>query len=185
MNAAEFERRYRLEGDPWGYRSSDYERAKYDATLHACGTGQFECALELGGSIGVFSALLAPRCRALTTVDFSPTAVRAARAQLVDHRHVRPILGEIPGAIPDGSYDLVVASEILYYLPPHALTATLERLEQVLATDGRLVAVHWRPSGPERPHTATAVHDRLRAQPWLREVHDGSTDDYLLHAFIR
>ena len=185
MNAAEFEQRYRLAGDPWGYRSSDYERAKYDATLKACGPGPFASALELGGSIGVFSARLAPRCRALTTVDFSATAVRAARAQLAAYGQARPILGEIPGAIPDDSYDLVVASEILYYLDAGALAATLRRLEQVLATPGRLVAVHWRPTGPERPHTATAVHDRLRAVPWLREVDDRSTADYLLHAFER
>src|SRR6202012_6104676 len=80
LNATEFERRYRVQGDPWAYRSSGYERAKYDATLRACGPGPFAAALELGGSIGVFSARLAPRCRALTTIDFSPTGVRAARA---------------------------------------------------------------------------------------------------------
>jgi SAM-dependent methyltransferase len=185
VNAAEFEQRYRLERDPWGYRSSDYERAKYDATLRACGPGPFISALELGSSIGVFSARLATRCRGLTTIDFSATAVRAARAQLGRYRQARPILGEIPDAIPDDSYDLVVASEILYYLRPTALAATLGRLEQVLATRGRLVAAHWRPPGPERPYTAAAIHDRLRALPWLREVEDGCTADYLLHAFER
>jgi SAM-dependent methyltransferase len=185
LNATEFERRYRVQGDPWAYRSSGYERAKYDATLRACGPGPFASALELGGSIGVFSARLAPRCRALTTIDFSPTAVRAARAALARHRQARPILGEIPDAIPNDSYDLVVASEVLYYLEPIALTATLTRLEQVLATGGRLVATHWRPSGPERPYTAAEVHDRLRRLPWLREVQDSSTADYLLHAFER
>lgn len=185
MNVAEFERRYRADGDPWGYRSSEYERAKYDATLRACGSGPFAAALELGGSIGVFSARLATRCRALTTIDFSPTAVRAARAQLAAYRQARAILGEIPDAIPEDRYDLIVASEILYYLPQHALSATLERLEQVLAPSGRLVAVHWRPPGSERPHTAATVHDRLRMLPWLREVEDDATADYLLHVFER
>ena len=185
MNAAEFEQRYRHEGDPWGYRSSGYERAKYDATLRACGPGPFSSALELGGSIGVFSARLAKRCLALVTIDFSPTAVRAARAQLAGYRQARPILGEIPDAIPDGSYDLVVASEVLYYLRPDALAATLGRLEQVLADGGRLVAVHWRRSGPERPYSAAEIHDRLHALPWLHEVDDGSTFDYLLHTFQR
>ena len=56
-----FEAQYRADPDPWGYRCSAYERAKYDATLSACGPGPFENALELGGSIGVFSARLAPR----------------------------------------------------------------------------------------------------------------------------
>ena len=82
MKQAEFEHRYEQDADPWGYRSSPYERLKYAATLEACGPGPFRAALELGGSIGDFSALLAPRCRALTTIDFSPTAVDAARREL-------------------------------------------------------------------------------------------------------
>src|SRR5579859_4769288 len=63
MSAAQFEARYRADPDPWGYTSSPYEREKYRATLSACGGGPFEHGLELGGSIGVFSELLAPRCR--------------------------------------------------------------------------------------------------------------------------
>jgi cyclopropane fatty-acyl-phospholipid synthase-like methyltransferase len=185
MKAAEFERRYRRDGDPWGYRSSVYELAKYDATLSACGPGPFASALELGGSIGVFSGRLARRCEALTTIDCSPTAVNAARAQLAGFPEARAIVGEIPGAIAPGDHDLVVASEILYYLDDDALTATLERLEDVLVAGGRMVAVHWRPSGPERPQTAAAVHGRLRSEPWLRPVADRSTADYLLDVLER
>jgi SAM-dependent methyltransferase len=185
MTAAEFERRYRRDGDPWGYRSSDYEHAKYDATLSACGPGPFASALELGGSIGVFSALLAPRCHALTTIDFSPTAVAAARAALGGFSHVQAIIGEIPGAIGPGEHDLVVASEILYYLDDDALTATLERLRDVLLVGGRMVAVHWRPDGPERPQTAASVHRRLGSLPWLLRRDDLSTVDYLLDVLER
>ena len=185
MKAAEFERRYRRDGDPWGYGSSAYELAKYDATLTACGPGPFASALELGGSIGVFSSQLAPRCEALTTIDCSPTAVRAARAQLAGFPQAHAIVGEIPDAIVPRSHDLVVASEILYYLDDDALTATLERLGEVLAGGGRIVAVHWRPPGPERPQTAVAVHARLRSEPWLRPLADHSTADYLLDVLER
>jgi SAM-dependent methyltransferase len=185
MKASGFERRYRRDGDPWQYRESEYERAKYDATLSACGPGPFESALELGGSIGVFSARLAERCETLTTIDFSPTAVAAARAQLVAFPHARAIVGEIPGAIEPGSHDLVVASEILYYLDDEPLAATFERLREVLIPGGRMVAVHWRPAGPERPQTAAGVHARLRSLPWLRAISDRSTADYLLDVLER
>ena len=63
------------------------------------------------------------------------------------------ILGEIPEAIPVARYDLVVASEILYYLPPPTLEATLACLAARMEPGARLVAVHWRPAGPERPFT--------------------------------
>jgi SAM-dependent methyltransferase len=185
MKPAEFEQRYQRDADPWKYGSSEYERAKYDATLAACGPGPFRSALELGGSIGVFSARLAGRCDALTTIDGSPTAVAAARTRLADFPGVTAIVGEIPDAIVSGSHDLVVASEILYYLDDDALTATLERLGEVLAGDGRIVAVHWRPPGPERPQTAVAVHARLRSEPWLRPLADRSTADYLLDVLER
>jgi cyclopropane fatty-acyl-phospholipid synthase-like methyltransferase len=185
MNGSEFERRYRRDGDPWHYRESEYERAKYDATLSACGPGPFGSALELGGSIGVFSARLAGRCETLITIDLSPTAVAAARAQLIGFAHARPIVGEIPAAIGPDSHDLVVASEILYYLDDEALAATFERLREVLIGGGRMVAVHWRTPGPERPQTAAAVHARLRSLPWLRPISDRSTADYLLDVLER
>jgi SAM-dependent methyltransferase len=185
VRANDFEQRYQRECDPWRYRSSEYESVKYDATLRACGPGPFESAIELGGSIGVFSALLAPRCAALTTIDFSPTAVRAARQELMHYRHAQVILGEIPEAIPADAYDLVVASEVLYYLAPAALAQTLSRLESAVAEGGRLVAVHWRPTGPERPLSAAAVHRALGLQPWLRVTEDSSTSAYLLHVLQR
>jgi cyclopropane fatty-acyl-phospholipid synthase-like methyltransferase len=190
----EFEARYRREGDPWGYETRPYEQAKYEATLAACGPGPFAHALELGSSIGVLSARLAARCTRLVTVDASPTAVSVARRRLADASDpalggngptVDVLLGTIPDDIPDGPYDLVLASEILYYLALESLTATLTRLREVTGPGSRLVAVHWRPAGPERPFTAAEVHARLGEQPWLTHVDAAATDDYLLDCYRR
>ena len=185
MSLADFELRYRSDPDPWGYLTSDYERDKYAATLAACGDGPFEDALELGASIGVFSALLAPRCGRLTTIDAAPTAVAAARRRLAGTPAVRVILGAIPDAIPDRPFDLVVASEILYYLSADELGATLGRLESCMASGARLVAVHWRPAGPERPVNADFVHRVLREQSWLEPSEHAGTDDYALDVLER
>lgn len=185
MSAADFEARYRAEPDPWGYTTSVYEQEKYDATLTACGPGPFDRALELGSSIGVFSAALAPRCRTLTTIDGAPTAVAAARARLATQRQVEVILGSIPEAIPARPYDLVAASEILYYLPAAALDGTLEAVRRDLVCGGRLVAVHWRPEGRERPFSAQEVHLRLRDETWLSLSSSQPTGDYLLDVFQR
>jgi predicted TPR repeat methyltransferase len=179
MRLADFEALYRRDPDPWGYESTEYERAKYDATVRACGTGPFAHALELGSSIGVLSARLSPLCRRLTTIDGSPTAVSAACDRL-GGRPVEVMLGEIPGAIPDGSFDLVVASEILYYLQHGALDETLARLRATMVPGAALVAVHWRPPGPERPFSAQEVHERLRSEEWLAPRTQTSADRYLL-----
>jgi cyclopropane fatty-acyl-phospholipid synthase-like methyltransferase len=185
MTSADFEARYRADPDPWDYLSSEYERKKYAATLAACGPGPFSCALELGSSIGVFSAVVAPRCRRLVTIDAAATAVASARARLSEHPHVVTIVGEIPGAVPAEGYDLIVASEILYYLSPRDLDATLAVVTQRMLPGARLVAVHWRPSGPERPFDAESAHARLRAHPALRPVQAGGTDEYLLDVMVR
>ena len=185
MTAEDFEARYRADPDPWGYLASEYERAKYAATLAACGPGQFACALELGGSIGVFSAMLAPRCERLVTVDVSPTAVADARARLAEHPAAEPIAGAIPAAVPRLPFDLVVASEILYYLSDEDLAATLSLLHHYMVPGAELVAVHWRPPGPERPRNAEQAHAALANAPWLTSVRRDRTDDYLLEVFRR
>lgn len=187
MTAADFEARYRADPDPWGYLASDYEQGKYTETLAACGPGPFACALELGGSIGVFSAMLAPRCDRLVTVDVSPTAVAHARERLAlaGQANVEPIVGEIPAALPKLPLDLVVASEILCYLDDEQLAGTLALLERHMLAGSRLVAVHWRPSGPERPRDAEQAHAALRCAPWLTRIVCGGTDDYLLEVFSR
>jgi SAM-dependent methyltransferase len=185
MTLADFESRYRQDPDPWGYRTRPYERDKYQATLDACGPGLFGAALELGASIGVFSAMLAPRCRSLTTIDGAPTAVHTAEQVLCRHDNVQVVLGTIPDAIPARAADLVVASEILYYLDQGGLSATLASLSKVLSDGGRLVAVHWRPTGPDRPASAETVHGALRSLTWLNEIDDRSTADYLLNVYER
>jgi SAM-dependent methyltransferase len=181
----DFEARYRADADPWRYETSDYERSKYAATLEACGPGPFEHALELGGSIGVFSALLAPRCTQLETLDGAPTAVVAARERLVPFPDAHAQLGTIPADIPDGPFDLVVASEVLYYLELPAFEATLARIADVLAPSGRLVAVHWRRPGPERPQTAEQVHRTLRSCAALRPLRICRRRAYLLDVLER
>jgi hypothetical protein len=185
MAAQEFEALYRGDSDPWGYETSPYEREKYAATLAACGPGPFTQALELGGSIGVFTSRLAARCRHLVSVDAAPTAVAAARARVGDLPRVEVILGSIPTDIPRRLYDLVVASEILYYLAPADLEGTLATLTERMRSGARLVAVHWRPAGPERPFTADQVHALLCRQRWLRHLGDGDTDEYRLDIMER
>jgi predicted O-methyltransferase YrrM len=185
MTVADFEQLYRSDPDPWGYRFNPYERAKYAATLAACGGGPFESALELGGSIGVFSAQLAPRCRSLMTIDFSRTAVRRAKRALAGHAHVEVIQGRVPDDLPAGPFDLVLASEVLYYLDAAALGATLVSLEQRLPAGGRLVCVHWRTPGPERPLPAEQVHRTIRELEWLTPVWGHAAPDYLLDVLER
>lgn len=183
MRAGDFEQRYTEDPDPWNYRDSRYEQDKYRTTLATCGAGPFVSALELGGSIGVFSRMLAPRCDALVTIDASPTAVHAARLEVAPFPHVEVRHGFVPDDLPEGRFDLVVASEILYYLSRPTLERTLEGLRSRMAPDGALVAVHWRPRTAERELDAHDVHDTIASVGWLRRDLRRLRPDYLLERF--
>jgi SAM-dependent methyltransferase len=113
ISAQYFEDKYRSDVDPWRFRSSDYEREKYQATVAALGRARFANALELGCSIGVLTGLLAERCDAITAIDASPTAIAAARESRIANATFE--VGTLPRDFPAGSFDLILLSEFLYY----------------------------------------------------------------------
>src|ERR671913_1299387 len=139
-----FENLYAESTDPWGFETSEYERRKYERTLESLGGRSFRRAFEAGSSIGVFTAMLAPRCDELLAVDTSERAVEIARERVAEQSHVRVERRTLPEEMPNGSSDLIVASEVLYYWPREVMLEALRRFEGILAPGGALVAVHWR-----------------------------------------
>lgn len=157
-----FEARYQADPDPWETLTSDYEREKRRQTLEACGPGPFTSACDLGAGTGALAVELAPRCERLVALDGAPTAVAATRERLVPFAHAEARVATVPEGLPEGeSYDLIVASEILYYLDDAALAKTLAWIDGALKPGGRLVAVHWTGTAPDLRRDAAAVGDAL------------------------
>ena len=161
VGAERFERHYEASADPWNYRDSAYEREKYAATLAALPPRGFDRALEVGCSIGVFSGLLAARCRRLVAIDFSARAVALARERLAAQENVEVVQASFPEQVPGGDWDLIVCSEVLYYLDEPALASALEWLQAQLRSGAAVVAVSWRGTGAEEPLLGDDVHDLL------------------------
>lgn len=139
--ADHFEQLYRTQDDPWNYRTSAYEAAKYAATLAALTRDRYASALEVGCSIGVFSARLAPRCNCLLSVDLSAQAVARAAARLASWPGARAVQATLPGDWPGGRFDLTVLSEVLYYLSVPNIDALAAR---VAAAGGECVIVQYK-----------------------------------------
>jgi len=185
LRANYFEGLYEHDPDPWDFATSDYEARKYDATLAALGDRRRRSALEVGCSIGVLSERLAERCDALLAVDAAPSAVAQARRRLAGLPHVRVEERELPEAMPRGPFDLVVCSEVLYYLDPAALDATIDGLAAALEPGGSLLAVHWRPETRTYPLRGDEVHARLADRlGWPAGTH-ARTERYVLDRFDR
>jgi SAM-dependent methyltransferase len=141
--AAYFEALYAQNPDPWGFESSPYEAAKYAATLAALGRPNFGAALEVGCSIGVLTEKLAARCGHLLAVDISPTALAKARARCAGLAHVSFLERAIPQGWPAGRFDLILFSEILYFLSAAAIRTTAALAASSLAPGGEIVLVNF------------------------------------------
>lgn len=174
-----FERLARESFDPWDYETSAYEQGKYRRTLDALPTRTGR-TLELACSIGVFTAMLAPRCENLLAVDFSPTALQRARRRLGGADNVEFSRRVLPEQTPSGPFDTIVCSEVLYYWPGSLVRDGLARIEAALAPGGTLVAVHWRGRDPRRELNGDDVHEILRAETGLRWEDGLRTPGYLL-----
>jgi predicted TPR repeat methyltransferase len=178
-----FEGLYAESGDPWDFETSDYEQNKYATTLAVLGERTFHRALEAGASIGVFTEMLADRCDELLAVDVSERAVAAARRRLSGRGHVRVERRTLPEEMPGGPFDLIVASEVLYYFPREEMLAVLQAFERELARGGTLLAVHWRRETRTYPLQGDEVHELL-AQNTRLEIRETVIEpDYRLDLF--
>lgn len=182
---ADFEARYRRDADPWAFATSPYEREKYDRTVAALAGTRFARALELGCAIGVLTERLAPSCDALTAIDASPTAVAAARRRTAGLPHVDVRVATLPEELPAGRWDLVVASEVLYYFDDDPLDRLLDALEDALADGGTLLAVHYTEDAPDHRQTGDAVHERLLARGRLHHEGGERRPGYRMDRFAR
>ena len=165
-----FEGLYAESGDPWDFETSEYEQNKYARTLAVLGERRFRRALEAGASIGVFTEMLADRCDELLAVDVSERAVAAARRRLSGRGQVRIERRTLPEEMPDGPFDLIVASEVLYYFPGEEMLAVLRGLERELTPGGNLLAVHWRRETRTYPLQGDEVHELLAQNTRLQTI---------------
>lgn len=133
------------EGDPFGFDVHPEERLKFRRTLDVCGEEARGRVLELGCAVGSFTELLAPIAAEVLAVDVSQSAVEQVRRRLTAQPHVAARAMAIPEEFAEGPFDLVVASDVLYYLPVPKLKRCVARIEAALADGGAFVAVHYVP----------------------------------------
>ncbi|MEB8386743.1 SAM-dependent methyltransferase [Rhodobacteraceae bacterium KMM 6894] len=104
--------------DPWNFRHSAYEQAKFAATRRALSRPRYNHAFELGCGNGELARHLAPICDNYTGMDAVGAALGAARAA-VPKAVFTP--GYYPCPLPQGDFDLLILSEILYFLDRDSL----------------------------------------------------------------
>ena len=143
LGRAYFESMYSGSDDPWGFDERWYERRKYALTMAALPRQRYRSGFEPGCANGALTELLADRCDRLVAAELVDAVAVRARRRLADRTHVEVLTGTFPGLWPVGSGDLVVWSEVAYYLTDVGAAAAVEGLERWLAPGGDVIAVHY------------------------------------------
>jgi glycosyltransferase involved in cell wall biosynthesis/peptidoglycan/xylan/chitin deacetylase (PgdA/CDA1 family)/protein-L-isoaspartate O-methyltransferase len=189
-----FESTFAHARDPWTY-SSPYEVLKYEQTLALALEHGPQDALEIGCAEGHFTERLAPRVRSLVAADISAIALSRTAERLRTTSNVSYRQLDLAADAVEGSFDLIVCSEVLYYVGDReALLRVAGRLLGALKPGGRLVAAHahvlvddpdlpgfdwWMPFG------ARVIADTLASAPGSRHIRDLRTPYYRVSVFER
>lgn len=170
-NAAEFDRLYRLDPDPYNTEDSRYERHKREVVVRVLSARRYGSALDLGCGTGTLTRQLASFCDRVLGVDFAPAAVETAR-RTTDDARVSYAVADIREMREAGAYDLIVCSEVLYYLQPPELEDVIGRLARALVPGGVLALVgradddYLGPALKKRFTVAERVEDSSRERPF-------------------
>lgn len=161
------------EVDPWGVDERWYEQRKRELVLSCLPRQRFRRAVEVGCSTGALAAALAERCDDLLALDQSTTAVRRAQERLADAGlgHARAERASLPEEWPVvAGCDLVVISEVGYFLGAARLEQLLARVATSLDADGVVVLCHWRHEVEGWPLDGPSVHRAARSSRLLPPV---------------
>ena len=115
--------------DPWGLDRNAYEQHRYARMLELLShEARFGHAFEVGCAAGAFTERLAVCCDHLHVVDILPAAIERCRGRLHQCKHITYSIGDVLAIREQpGFYDLIVAAEVLYYLPNRASIAEATR----------------------------------------------------------
>jgi cyclopropane fatty-acyl-phospholipid synthase-like methyltransferase len=183
---AYFDQMYASADDPWQLSTRWYEQRKYAITLALLPNRRYRHAFEPGCSIGTLTALLALRCDHVTAVDVADAAVRSADTRLREagcRDRVTLARSSLDAAWPPGPFDLLVLSEVAYYLNADTLAGVLRRECRRLQPGANVVAVHWRHAVADYPLTGDMTHAVIARTPGLTSLGSYRDRDVIVEVF--
>ncbi len=176
---------YRANTDPWNFEGSNYEKQKYAATIASLPKKRYKNIFEIGCSIGVLTSLLARHSSHLLAVDAAEAPLIVARQRLKNLTGIDIKKMAVPQEFPSEGFELIVLSEVAYYLNDKDLSTLRDKIVKQLLDGGHLVMVHWTPVVHDYPQTGDAVHDYFMElnDAGLKHLHHEKHDTYRLDVF--
>lgn len=187
----DFDRMYAANPDPFRVADSWYERRKIAVVIAALADSRYRHAWDTACGTGHLTEAVASRCDEVLASDASIEACRIAELRLGHLPNVRVVAHSLP-AVPDAAdgFDLVLLSEVLYYLPPNELDAIAPMVDAVVATDrsAEVMVVNWR-HFPDDAYFSGAgavakLDEPLRVLGWRSSVRH-EEEEFVLCSWLR
>ena len=183
---AYFDRMYATADDPWQLSTRWYEQRKYAMTLallpHTPVPARFRAGLLGRDADRATRAALRSRHGGRRRRGGAARRGRAAaRGRLPGPGDADPLV--VRCALASGPFDLLVLSEVAYYLQADALAATLRRECLRLEPGATVVAAHWRHPVADYPLTGDAAHDVIAHTPGLTSLGCYRDRDVVIEVF--
>lgn len=184
-SASFFEDKYRRTADPWNFEHSRYEQERYGRILTAIRGQRYTRAFEPGCSIGILTQRLCDICDQVEAIDISATAVASAKQRCKNLRQIRIRCCSLADAVLEGTFDLIVFSEIGYYFEEDGLRKILDHLIGSLSQTGIFVAAHWLGRSKDHVLNGDAVHEIVRDHGSLLLDHEERRAHFRLDRLVR
>ena len=183
-----FDAMYAKSRDPWQLAGRWYEKRKYAMTMAMLPLPHYRHAYEPGCSVGVLTELLASRCDHVTATDVAATALEVTAERLTRggcSDRVTLDRRSLDSSWPTDDFDLVVLSEVAYYLDAEALRTVLDSECGRLVPGATVIAAHWRHPVEEYPLTGDAANAMVGGTADLHAVAHYSDDDVVIDVFAK
>ena len=178
-----FDELFAATDDPWDFRNRWYESRKRALTVACLPRARYASGYEPGCANGELSTALAERCDRLLISDGAAQAVALAQKRVANLRHVSAVQAWIPDEWPDARFDLIVISEVAYYLDADALAGVAAKARKSLMPGGDIVGCHWRRPIDGCRLDGDAVHSTLSQALGLTRVWSLVDPDFRLEVW--
>ncbi|MDX1890361.1 SAM-dependent methyltransferase [Mycolicibacterium sp. 050158] len=180
-----FEDMYAAAPDPWQLADRWYEARKYAITMAMLPDRRYRHAFEPGCSVGVLTARLVERCDHVTACDVAQAALDATRQRLGARDDLTLAVASLDADWPRAAFDLVVLSEVAYYLSEESLRGVLDRECARLERGATVIAAHWRHRVADYPLSGDEANAVIAATAELSALARYRDDDVVIEVFCK
>ncbi len=173
-----FNWRYRKE-DPYDLKNSEYEKEKLEEAVKALRFKEkFDSALEVGCGEGRLTRRIAEKTGSALATDISDLAIGRARDTLKGLENVECRRMDLFTDRLDDTFDLVICSEVLFYLEPDQFPVAVDRIKGWVGAGGYLLLVHVRATADDdsgiefKKFGAKTIHETFINDPLFSKVSD-------------